>query len=111
MDVGFSSTRIAKVCSDAGLRVRRLGPKRAKKLLLRLDQLTAAHDLAEFRTLPQARCHQLTGDHDEEFSVDLDGPYRLIFEVAEDPIPRLPDGGIDLERVRTIRILDILDTH
>lgn len=111
MDVGFSSPHIAKVCSNAGLRVRRLGPERADKVLRRLDQMTAAHDLAEFRDLPQARCHQLKGDLDEQFSVDLDGPYRLLFEVADSPIPRLPDGGIDLKSVRAIRVIDIQDTH
>jgi len=62
-------------------------------------------------SLPQARCHQLTRDLDECFSLDLDGPYRLILKVVEDPIPRRRDGGIDPKLVRRVQIFDIVDTH
>lgn len=111
MKVGFSSTKLAKQCGTSAARVKEFGPERALKVKLRLEQLTAAGNLKEFRTLPQARCHQLTGDRDEQFSADLDGPYRLIFEVADEPVPRLPDGGIDLDAVRTVRIVEITDPH
>ena len=51
------------------------------------------------------------GNFKGKLSVDLDGPYRLIFEPADDPIPRKEDGGLDWSRVRSIRILKIEDTH
>ncbi len=111
MRVGFSSAKLAKQCTAHAARVREFGLERALKVKLRLDQLAAAGDLREFHTLPQARCHQLTGNRDEQFSADLDGPYRLIFEVADDPVPRLTSGGIDLEAVRSVRILEITDPH
>ena len=111
MEVGFASTRLAKVCNDTPSRVRKLGKERSAKLLLRLEQLAASANLADFHRLPQARCHQLKNDRDEQFSADLDGPYRLIFEVANDPVPRRPDDGIDLEKVTRVRVLEIADTH
>lgn len=111
MDVGFGSARLAKVCNDTSLRVRKLGTERSAKVLLRLEQLAASANLADFHKLPQTRCHQLSADRDEQFSADLDGPYRLIFEVADDPVPRRGDGGIDLEKVTRVRVLEIADTH
>jgi len=37
-------------------------------------------------------------------SVDLDHPHRLIFLPDHDPVPLLPDGGLDWSRVTAIMI-------
>jgi hypothetical protein len=65
----------------------------------------------ELMTLPQARCHQLSADRDEEFSLDLDGPYRMIVEIADMPVPRNEDDGIRLTEVKRVTVTDIVDTH
>jgi proteic killer suppression protein len=57
------------------------------------------------------RPHPLTGDRAGQFSVDLDGPMRLLFEPAELPPPTLPSGGIDWQQVSSVRLLEIGDTH
>lgn len=57
------------------------------------------------------RCHQLSGDRDEEFAIDIVHPFRLVFEVAHDPIPRDEFGGVDKERVTAIRFLEVTDYH
>jgi plasmid maintenance system killer protein len=111
MQIIFASGRLLKTCTDPKIRQQRLGVERGTKVFLRLTQLRASTTLKELATLPQARLHQLTKNRDEQFSVDLDGPYRLIFEVLDDPIPRLPDGGIDVTQVRGVRILEIADPH
>ncbi|CAN02932.1 hypothetical protein QKF57_01580 [Clavibacter michiganensis] len=111
MKVTFGSTRLEKLLTDPVTRQRRLGAERGKKVLLRLTQMKVATDLGELSRLPQARCHQLGLDRDEQFSVDLDGPYRLILEVVDAPVPRLDDGGIDINAVKEVRIVEITDTH
>lgn len=111
MHIIFASGRLLKICTDPRTRQQRLGKERGTKVSLRLAQIHASTTLQDLATLPQARFHQLTKNRDEQFSVDLDGPYRLIFEVLDDPVPRLPDGGIDLAQVRGIRILEIADPH
>lgn len=111
MEVVFINAKLARMCNEASLRVRKLGPERALKVQLRLGQLAASTTLSDFCLLPQARCHQLSGDKDEKFSADLDGPYRLIFEIDNDPVPRLPDGGLDLTRATRVCVLEITDTH
>jgi len=53
----------------------------------------------------------LTGDRKGTLAVDLDHPYRLIFEPANDPVPRKPDGGLDWTKITVIRILELRDYH
>ena len=74
-------------------------------------ELRAADTLADISTLPPARCHQLTGHRAGQFAVDVQHPFRLIFEPAHDPVPRKHDGGIDLTRVTAVRILEVTDYH
>ena len=110
MDVLFSTTKMAKTCNSSQERIREFGPERAKKVGLRLDQMRVAQSLQLFKTV-HPRCHSLTGNRDGQWSADLDGPYRLIFEVADDPIPLDANGNIDLAEVRKVRIIQIADTH
>lgn len=111
MDISFATSKLAKECNDQALLVRRQGPRRAKLIRRRLDQLRFAVTLAEVRTLPQTRCHELTGDLAGKLAVDLDDPYRLLFEPSNDPIPQKPDGGLDWAHVTAVRILGVEDYH
>jgi proteic killer suppression protein len=110
VDIDFSSRRLAKLCNESGERVKELGAQRAKILGRRLDQLRAAETLDVMRLLP-GRCHELTGDRRGTLSVDLDGPYRLLFEPSNEPVPIKLDGGLDWSLVTAVRILGIEDTH
>jgi proteic killer suppression protein len=56
-------------------------------------------------------CHALRADRLGQFALSLWGSYRLVFEPNHNPIPRLPDGGIDRAVVTRIRILEVVDYH
>jgi proteic killer suppression protein len=43
--------------------------------------------------------------------MDLHGGFRLIFEPADEPVPRKDDGGLDWTKVTVVRILEIKDYH
>jgi hypothetical protein len=43
--------------------------------------------------------------------MDLDHPYRLIFQPVHDPLPMRKEGGLDWNLVTAIKILEIEDTH
>lgn len=77
----------------------------------RLDELRAMSCLKDLSKLPPARCHELKGEHKGHLSVDLEFPLRLIFEPAENPVPKKDDGGLNWEEIRSVRILSIEDTH
>jgi proteic killer suppression protein len=57
------------------------------------------------------RLHPLKGIRKGQLSVDLDHPYRLLFEPASDPVPQLDGGGIDPSKITAVKILEIADTH
>lgn len=91
--------------------IRELGGPMARRLGARLQELEAADTLADMRLLPQARAHELQGDRDEQISLDLVHPMRLIVEVANDPTPRMPEGGLDWAAITAVTVLEIADTH
>ncbi len=110
MDILFKTPKLRKSCTETKALIKTWGPERAKILGRRLDQLRAAPNLAVMKGLP-GRCHELLGDRKGTLSIDLDGPYRLLFEPAEEPRPQLDDGGLDWDAVTAVRILEVEDTH
>jgi plasmid maintenance system killer protein len=107
----FKDKKLEKICNKHHVAVKAWGNEHAGLLRKRLDEMRDAENLAVLMKIPQARCHQLKGDLKGTFSVDLRNPYRLIFEPANDPLPGLPNGGIDYMRITIIRILGKEDTH
>ena len=97
MRLVFANDRLRRACSDPTSLSREFGPQRAKLLRRRLSGLHAAHDMAEAAQLP-GRPHPLRGDRKGEWSIDLDGPYRLIF------FPHPDDPG-------ALVIREVADTH
>jgi plasmid maintenance system killer protein len=110
MDILFASDDEAATWNDMKRLVKRHNVQRAKLIRRRLDDLRAAPSLEIMRILP-GRCHELKGDRTGQLSVDLDGPYRLIFVPADTPLPVKPDGGLDWKQVASIVLLGVVDTH
>ncbi|MUG97170.1 killer suppression protein [Scytonema sp. UIC 10036] len=110
MDILFKNKKLEKEFNDQRLLEKNHGTDRAKRIRRRLDDLYDANVLEDMRNLP-GRCHELLHDRAGQLSLDLDHPYRLIFEPANEPIPTKPDGGIDWTEVTAVRILGVEDTH
>lgn len=110
MEITFASDKFREECNDHRLLVRRQGSDRAKRIRRRLDDLRAAETLEVMRSLP-GRCHELKGNRAGQLSLDLDHPYRLLFEPANNPVPKKPDGGLDWTQVTAVRIIGVEDTH
>ena len=83
----------------------------SRVLQIRMAVLNSARNLAQVPATPPDRCHMLRGDRMGQYAVDLVHPYRLIFEPNHDSMPRLPDGGINLEEVTSITVIEVLDYH
>lgn len=99
MEIIFDNSRIRKKCQKAKGRLKR-----------RLDDLRAADNLQVVMGLP-GRCHPLVGNRKGHWALDLDHPYRLVLEPANDPLPDLGDGRLDLEKITAVRLLSIEDYH
>ncbi|MEX2302675.1 MAG: hypothetical protein WD733_17150 [Bryobacterales bacterium] len=107
MDVSISDKRLRKVANDPAACKREYGVN-----MLRLAALYAADSLADFwppNSGPE-RCHELKGERKGTFSVDLNQPYRLLFQPSDAP------AGVAEEQQRwmsitEIDIVAIEDTH
>lgn len=111
MEILFKKRKLQKTMSSEVELVREYGTSNARLIMRRLVVLDAADCLADVPKDPPERCHALSGRRKGQYAVDVQHPYRIILEPADDPIPTHEDGSIDLERVTSIRILEVKDYH
>lgn len=111
VEISYQNKRLAKLLTNRKEVLRTYGPDNGKRILLRLDQIAAAAHLFELSQLPQTRVHQLKADRDEQISIDVKHPCRLIAVPGNQLVPRKPDGGLDWSRIDQLTILEITDTH
>lgn len=108
VEYAFADRRLQRACaSEAKLRSE-YGAERARKINQRLQQLRVAESLADLTTMP-GRFHALGSDRAGCFSLDLDGPYRLIFEPGKGPEDG--DDDLDLASVHSVVVLEVVDYH
>jgi len=110
VEVSFDTERLAKICNSDKALVRSYGPEGAKRIARRLTQLSAAACLEDLRNGP-GRCHELAGDRAGRLSLDLNGPYRLIFRPGDAEKARREDGGLMWAAVTEVIVIEIVDTH
>ncbi len=110
MELSFKNRKLEKRLTDPGKMMKSFG-KFAARVNQRIKDLTDADNLAVMRTLPAARCHELTGDRKGQLAVDVSGNYRMIFEPNHNPVPQKEDGGLNWEEVTKIQINEIEDYH
>ncbi len=111
MNIAYRTNKLQKVfCSEKKL-TKTFGTENAKKIRNRMAVLWAAKNLAEVPTVPPMRRHQLGGNYEDHFAVDVKHPFRLIFRPMNDPLPKLADGGIDLNAITEIEIVIVKDYH
>ncbi len=111
MDVAFRTRKLEKTFNTATALQKTHGAQMAKVIMMRMAVLKASRHLTLVPTTPPDRLHQLGGDREAQFAVDLVHPSRLVFEPDHKPLPRRDDGGIDTKQVTAITILDVVDYH
>jgi proteic killer suppression protein len=111
MEVVFRTRKSQKASNSEELLEREYGAENGRLIMRRLLVLQAANSLADVPRDKPVRCHALEGKRKSQFAVDVKHPFRIIFEPANDPLPLREDGGLDLARITSIRILSIEDYH
>ena len=113
MEIVIRDKRLRKVIDDDAACRRQYGADMSKKLALRLASLRAAESLADFwppKSGPE-RCHELKGDRNGTFSVDLNQPYRLLFQSTSETLGDEADEQQRWKSITSIDITAIEDTH
>lgn len=70
----------------------------AELIHLRIDQLNATETVEEMINFSIGRCHQLNGNREGQYVLDLVHPYRLIFVKIDD-------------QIQIVKIIEIVDYH
>ena len=99
MNIVFGTNKIKKACNNANGKLKR-----------RLDDIRAAENMEVLMTLP-GRCHPLKANKKGQWAIDLEHPYRLVFEPLEDPLPISKDGWLDLKLITTVKLIEVEDYH
>jgi proteic killer suppression protein len=110
MELSYKNNKLKKsLTTDKGL-FKSYG-KLAKKIKQRRIQLESAENLEVILMLPVLRLHQHIGKGKGTWSIDIQENWRILFEINQDTIPTLDDGGIDLKAITIISIESIVDPH
>ena len=113
MQIRFANTKLAKLCNAERKAVQELGPVGGKRLMQRMEDIASARNLATLILLP-GRTHPMRRGvraNEEQWTMDLHNPMRLVFVPDHAPLPYREDGGLDLLQVTAIRVLEVTDTH
>ena len=111
MNIAFKTKRIEKDLNSSKRLTKKYGSKIARFIMRRMKVLAAANSLADVPRQPPVRCHQLSGDRDEQFAVVIKGQWRLVFIPKHASISRKEDGGIELSQITAIEVIWIGDYH
>ena len=87
------------------------GSDNGRRIALRLTNIRDATNLEELSKIPQTRVHELGANRNEQISVDVKHPYRLLMISDHDETPRKPEGGLDWRRITKVKVIEIADTH
>lgn len=108
VEVEYKDASLQALCLQKRKAQKALGGDCARKLRARLADLFAVSNPTE---LVAGRPHPLKGNREGWFSVSLNKKVRLCFEPAEQPWPRMPDGGIAWAAVDRVVVVWVGDYH
>lgn len=81
MQIKYRTKKIEKICVNVDIATKFYGLNMAIKIHLRIDQISAASNVIELISDSIGRCHELNGNRNGQYAMDLVHPYRLIFVV------------------------------
>ena len=111
MEITFRTRKLQKVLNSLKDINKNYGDRMALAIQSRLAVLRNANNLFLVPSSPPVRLHQLSGDRQGQFAVDLVHPQRLIFVPNHDPVALREEGGIDRDKVTAITIIEVTDYH
>ncbi|MBS1527435.1 MAG: killer suppression protein HigA [Bacteroidetes bacterium] len=110
MEIHYAGNKMEKKLSSA-TEIKKAFGTNALRVQRRIDEIRASPCLAVLMQIPAANCHRLTGNRKGEWALNISANHRMIFEIADDPLPKNEDGSVNTILVREIRIINTEDYH
>ena len=109
MEIEFKTAKLKKICESYDLARRKWGEKRARVIIKRLNEIQSADCIADLNHAPPTRCHLLEPHKRGIYAVDVDHPFRLLFQAISESGE--PVGNIDASQVKCVKILEVTNYH
>lgn len=110
MEISFKNKKLEKkLNTDKG--INKSYGTLSKKIKDRITELESAINLKVISDNKVLRLHPYKGNRKGEWSIDIQENWRICFEINQDPIPILEDGGVCLIKVSKIKIVSVEDPH
>lgn len=110
MELSYKNSKLEKsLTTDKGLS--KSYGKMAKKIKQRRIQLESADNLEVISKIPALRLHQHIGKGKGRWAIDIQKNWRILFEIKQNPVPTVEDGGVDLKAIRILCIESVEDPH
>lgn len=109
VEIYFKTRKLERVFNSEPKLRKQFGDRRARAIAMRLAVLRNARTLSDVPTDPPERRHKLAGKRKGQYAVDLDHPYRLVFEPHRESV-----GGGEADAgggVKAITIIEVTDYH
>ena len=97
------------MCTKFNKARKKFGDKLARKLIKRLNELSAFENVEQIPHKNPYRRHKLKGEYADCFSIDIKDGYRIIFKPKLKPDETLND--IPLTQISKIIIWEVTDYH
>lgn len=110
MRVTYKTKKLLASLTDDRMLVKKYGAL-AKKIKQRLNELESWPTLEDISHFPALHLHPLKGKRKEEWAITIQENWRLCFCLEDDPLPLLPDEGIDIKLIKKIKIIEVVDYH
>lgn len=113
VEIEVGNNKLKAALEDDVVCHRRFGKEMSRTIRRRMDALHAADSLHDFwppKSKPE-RVHELSGQLEGTFSVDLKQPFRLLFRPTASAMTETTDQQDRWRSIKKIEILTIEDTH
>ncbi|GEP72710.1 hypothetical protein FD12_GL002450 [Lentilactobacillus rapi DSM 19907 = JCM 15042] len=103
----YSTTKLLKILRSKELMNKRFGSKRGTLIQRRITEFKAADTLEDIKHLPPQRLHKLTGNRANEFAVNVNENYRIVFYALDvnDEIT------VNKHKAVSVYIKEVVDYH
>lgn len=106
MQVEINNKKVHKILRDSDILIKTVGLEMAKKIKIRLNQLSATNNFKEFLENGIGKPHPLSGNLDGMFGISLNKNYRLLIEPLVDSL-----DDSTLRSCKKINIKGVVDYH
>ena len=110
MELSFASKKLEKQLTEER-ELKKCFTAFYKPLKRRMFELATVESLLDISPEAPQHRHLLKGKDAGCFGIDITGNFRIVIQPVPPELPRLPDGNIDYQKIKHVKIVFVGDYH